>query len=187
MNKEKIKIILAWIFLIFLIALFIYINYLKFFGFEINNNIIEEIPIENSSSHAIELALNEIVDNFNNDILVEENINEDIELSAYLNNYSIYVSYNSNDIVTYEFEYSNLVLSINVTNEEENLLKFNKIYEILIKAIQKRIGNNDDITNLVNNHLNENISYDGLTKEINGDTIKYSINITKKLTEEGSE
>ena len=187
MNKEKIKIINAWIFLILLIALFIYVNHIKFFRVEINESTLEKTPVENSTAEAIQLALTNIVDNFNNNSLIEQYKNEGIELNASVNNYSLYISHTKDITTTYEFNYSNLLLSINITNNEENITKFNKVYEILIKAIQERIKNEFDTTNIISKHLNENINYDGLTKEINENIITYKIDITKRLIEEGSE
>ena len=51
----------------------------------------------------------------------------------------------------------------------------------------KNVVIEEDITNLINNHINENINYDGLEKQINNNTIEYTIDITKKLKERGSE
>ena len=187
MNKEKIKIFIAWIFLILLIFLFLFVNHIKFFRVEINESTIEETPVENSTAEAINLALTNIVDNFNKNPLIEQYKNEGITLGANLNNYSLYISYTSEDTITYEFNYSNLILNINITNSKENITKFNKVYEILIKAIQERINNEFDTTNMINKHLNENINYDGLSKEINENIITYRVDITKKLIEKGSE
>ena len=60
MKPNKSKIIIAWIILISLISIILIITYLKFFT---NNNEekINEIPINNSSSVAINKALEEIV------------------------------------------------------------------------------------------------------------------------------
>ena len=141
----------------------------------------------NSKVPRILLALTNIVDNFNKNPLIEQYKNEGITLGANLNNYSLYISYTSEDTITYEFNYSNLILNINITNSKENITKFNKVYEILIKAIQERINNEFDTTTLINKHLNENINYDGLSKEINENIITYRVDITKKLIEKGSE
>lgn len=187
MNKEKVQVVIAWLLLMSLIGLFIYVNHLKFFTVKIDESTMEERPVENSSSEAIEKALTNIVNNFNKNPLIEQNKNNGVTLNATLNNYSIYITYTTDTTTTYEFNYSNLILSINITNKEENIKRFNTVYEILIEAVQERIGNEKDITGIVNSHLNANKNYDGLTKEINDKTIKYSIDITKELTEEGSE
>lgn len=181
MNKEKIQVLIAWILLMSLIALFFYVNHLKFFTIKINENSIKEIPIENSSSEAIEKALTDIVDNFNNNPLILENQKNGIDINATLNNYSIYVTYKNNTTTTYEFNYSNLILKININNNPENITKFNTIYEILIKATQERLNNQNDITNLISNHLTKEQNYEGLNKKVNDKTISYTMNITQKL------
>lgn len=183
MNKEKIQVIISWILLMALISLFFYINHLKFFTVKIDENLQEERPVENSSSEAIEKTLTNIVDNFNKNPLIEQNKKNGITLNAIVNNYSIYITYTTDTTTTYEFNYNNLILSINITNKEENIKKFNTVYEILIEAVQERIENKNDITGIINNHLNKNKNYKGLTKKTNDKTIRYSIDITKELTE----
>lgn len=188
MNKEKIKITIAWILLIILLCFLFYMIHIKFFRKEFSNANIEEIPVENSSSEAIELALSNIVDNFNKNSLIEQYKNDGINISALLSNNSIYINYETDVSTTYEFNYSNLNLTINISDEEENKNKFNKVYEILIKSIQERIGNENDITNIINTHLNEGQNYEGLITETSGEVLTYKIDITKQLAiEEGSE
>lgn len=182
MNKEKIKVIIAWLSLIFLIFLFVYVNYVKFFKVFDDSGV--EGSVEESSTDAIDNALSSIVDNFNSNELVEKYLNEGIKIQAVLNNNSIFISYDDDGVTTYEFSYSNLKLNINITNESNNIDKYNKVYKILIEAIQKRIGNDDDISELINDHINNNVNYDGLVKNVNDDIIKYDIDITRKLKKE---
>lgn len=184
MKKNKLKIIIAWIILIVLTVLFLLTNYVKFFY--INDQQIEE-EIETSTSEAIETALTDITTNFNADPLIETYKNEGINIKAVLNNYSLFISYYDGTTITYEFTYNKLKLNINITNEEENLKKFNKIYEILLKSIQKRIGNEENIGTIINEHINEFKEYDGIIKTIDekNNIIKYNIDITKKLIKEG--
>ena len=125
MNKQKT--IIMWICLTFLIVLILALNYIKFFGSP-NQNIREQ-PVENSTSEAIDNALLDIVNNFNNSTDVQELTKDSIVASAILKNYSIFISYTINESkTTYEFKYSNLKLTINISNDEENIEKFNKIY-----------------------------------------------------------
>jgi len=188
MNKEKIKITIAWILLIILLCFLFYMIHIKFFRKEFSNAPLEEIPVENSSTEAIELALSTIVDNFNKNPSIEQYKNEGINISALLSNNSIYINYETNITTTYEFSYSNLNLTINILNDEENKIKFNKVYEILIKSIQERIANESDITNIIKTHLNEGQNYEGLTLESSGEVLTYKIDITKQLKKEkGSE
>lgn len=181
MNKERIKVIIAWILLVILILLFCYVNYVKFFGVKINEEFISESPVDNSASAAVEVALQDIVSNFNNNPKIEQYKNEGINLNATLNNYSIYISYTNDKTTTYEFYYNDLNLSTTIIDYEENVIKFNKIYEILIMAVQQRIGNDIDLSEIIDNHLNQNSNYDGLNKEINNNKIRYTMDITKKV------
>lgn len=181
MNKEKIKITIAWILLVILLCFLFYMIHIKFFRKEFGNAEIEEIPVENSSTEAINIALSTIVDNFNKSPLIEQYKKEGIDISAILSNNSIYVTYEKEMVTTYEFNYNNLNLTINILDEEENKIQFNKVYEILIKSIQERIENKNDITSLVDNHLNKEKNYDGLTTKKHGEIQTYTIDITKQL------
>lgn len=189
-NKEKTKITIAWIVLLILLIMLCILNYVKFFGFYNYNNVIEEIEINESSNEAINNALSNIVNNFNNNEDLIKYKNEGITLKAILKNNSIYISHTKDDTTTYEFNYNNLKLNINIKNETDNLEKFNTIYSILIKSIQKRIGNETDIEVLINSHINEGIDLIGINKKVSNDTkiITYNIDITKKIKiQEGEE
>ena len=59
--------------------------------------------------------------------------------------------------------------------------RFEKIYKILIKAAQKRIGNTENIDDLIDEILNNNLKYNGIIKEENEKTIHYQMDITKKI------
>lgn len=178
--KLKTKRIIASIFLFFLIICLLGLNYIKFFG--IPNPNIEKVPVETSSSKAINKALEEIVTNFNNSKEIEEYAKNNVKINAILNNYSIFINYTTDKTITYEFSYNNLILSIDVENEKENLEKFQKVYSILIQAIQKRLGNNENINQIVESIIKENKTYDGISvKEKDNNIINYKINITKKL------
>ena len=181
MKKDKLKIITAWIILIVLIILFLITNYVKYF--HTNNSTIEEKETENSTSIAINSALTDITNNFNNDPLIERYKNEGIKIKATLNNYSIFISYYDGTNITYEFIYNKLNLNINITNQELNINKFNRIYEILLKAIQKRLNNEDNIDLIIKEHITNNKELDGITKNIDNNIIKYKINITTKIKE----
>ena len=181
MKKDKLKIITAWIILIVLIILFLITNYVKYFY--VNNSIVEEKETENSTSIAINSALTDITNNFNEDPLIERYKNEGIKIKATLNNYSIFISYYDGTNITYEFIYNKLNLNINITNQELNINKFNKIYEILLKSIQKRLNNEDNLDLIIKEHINNNKELDGITKNIDNNIIKYKIDITRKIKE----
>ena len=178
-QSKKPKIVIAWILLFVLTSCLLFLNYLKFFGSPNPN--IEERPIENSSSEAIQTALTQIVENFNSNVKIQEYSEKNIQLKAIQNQHSIFISYTTDTTVTYEFTYSNLLLSINIENNKENIEKFNKAYEILIQAIQERIGIEENIDLILDDIINKDKEYDGIEKEISEDIIEYKINITKKL------
>ncbi len=179
MEKRKNKTI-GWILLVILILLLIGLNYVKFF-MNNNNPNIEETPVENSASEAIDNVLNEIVDNFNNNEQIEQYKEQNINIDATLNNHSLYISYEKDETTTYEFNYNNFDLTITILNEEENVEKFNQIYEILIYAVQQRMNNEENLNTYIKNFLDGTKEYEGLTKEIEDDNIIYTMNITKKI------
>ena len=175
------KIIIAWIFLVILIILILALNYIKFFG-NPNQNIKEQ-PIENSTSTAINNALLDITNNFNNSVDVQELTKDSIVASATLKNYSIFISYTVNDSkTTYEFKYSNLKLTINIANDKENIEKFNKIYKILIKSCQKRFNNTDNLNDQIDRFLNEEQELSGIIKTKKSNLIIYEMDITQKIS-----
>lgn len=179
MNKKKM--VVTWIILVILICLLLFLNYVKFFG--VKNENIEEKPVEDSSAVAIENALMDIVNNFNDSDDVKNLTKDGIIVSATLKNYSIFITYTINaNKTTYEFNYSNLKLSINVLDDEKNLEKFNKIYKILIKSCQKRLKNDDDIDKILDSFLNDEVKIDAIQKENVNDVIKYQMDITKKIS-----
>ena len=160
----------------------IILNYVKFVSFYNYDDAVEVIDTNVSSTEAVENALTEIINNFNSDEEISQYKNQGIDINAKLNNYSLYIEYTDDTTTTYEFNYNNLMLSINIKNEENNLKKFNSIYKILIKAIQKRIKNEDELDLLINSHINEEIELIGIDKIINNNkTIFYKIDITKKI------
>lgn len=174
--KNKIR--LAWVVLILLLVIIGVLSYVRFVAYYKYD--VEEV--EESSSEAINTALSAIIDNFNDDKEIIDYKNENININAVLKNHYIYISYSDSVTTTYEFSYSNLNLSINIVNTEENLDRFNKIYKILIRSIQKRIGNEDGVDELINLHINDNIKLDGVEKKnMEDNTINYKIDITKKI------
>ena len=180
-EKKKNKMI-GWIMLIVLIIMALGISYIKFFMNENKN--IEEKPIENSASEAIEKALTEITNNFNNNEKIKEYEAKNIKIQSTQNNNNIFIQYESNGTTTYEFTYNNLFLTTTISNKEENINIFKQVYEILIYAAQERIKNKEEIETYIKSYLNDEKEYKGLSKTINKDYITYKMNITEKLTEE---
>lgn len=186
--KNK-KVILAWILLIILITILLSLVYIKNFGIYNYQDIEEISSLDNSTDEAIELALSNIVDNFNNNeelnTLKEQNVN----LNASLNNHTIFISYTKDTTTTYEFNYHNLNLNITISDDEENLEKFNLIYKILLESIQLRIKNEDNIDALITPHITDNLDLVGIEKNINkeNNTINYKIDITRKISKKEGE
>ena len=183
--KNKNKIVIAWIVLFLLFIIMIAFSYIKFFGFYTYKDI-EIIEEENSGDEAIEIALNSIVDNFNSSDDIEAFKTQEIDIKAVLKNHSIFIYYSDDITTTYEFNYNNLILSINIEEKEDNLDKFNKIYRILIKSIQKRIYNENNIDDLIDLHINDDIELVGIEKINNQGFISYKIDITKKIMRKDS-
>lgn len=177
MNQNKNKII-GWILLTILVILIMGLNYIKLSSLNPN---IEEKPVETSEEEAINNALTEIVNNFNESEKVKQYANNNIKINALLKNHSIYISYEEDKLTTYEFNYSNLELAIRIRNQKENIEKFEKIYEILIYATQKRIGNDQGIEEEIQNFLEGKKTYKAITKKVEEDGIIYIMNITEKL------
>lgn len=184
-KKDNKKRIIAWISLVILTICLLALNYVKFF--KAPNDHIEERPVNNSSEQAIETALKDIVKNFNNNEELEDYSSQNIQMKATLNQHSIFISYITDSTTTYEFSYSNLNLNITIDKDEKNLEKFNRVYSLLLKAIQKRINNEDNIDHIVDEIVNQNQRYDGIITEENDKTYSYQINITKRLIENNIE
>lgn len=188
----KSKEIIAWVILIFLLIMLIILNYVRFFGFYNYQNESEITELEVSSNEAIDIALETIVNNFNNDEELKSLEQDKTKIEALYKNYSIYIYYTDlNDLTTtYEFNYNHLTLNINIKNSEENLEKFNIIYQLLLKAIQKRINIDFNNKELIDSHIKDGTQLTGITKTVSNDekTINYKIDITKKIEKkEGSE
>ncbi len=180
-EKKKSK-ILGWLFLIVLITMALGVSYVKFFMNENKN--IEEKPVENSASEAITKALKEITDNFNKNEKIKEYAEKNITIQATQNNNNIYILYETDETITYEFTYNNFLLTTTISNTEENLKIFKQIYEILIYATQERINNKNDIEKNITAFLNDEREYTGLTKEVNQNYVTYKMNITEKIKDD---
>lgn len=179
MKNRKTKSIIAWMVLVLLIAMLLGLNYVKFFAAPNEN--IEERPAENSSDQAINMALEQIVENFNKSTKLTSYQEQGITMKAIVNNHSIFISYITDTKTTYEFSYNNLSLDIKVENTEENLEKFHIVYDILIRAVQQRIGNIEDIDPYLISFFDDSEDYEGLYKEAREDILIYHMDITKKL------
>ncbi len=183
-KKKNTKTIIAWFMLILLMVMLLGLNYVKFFM--ASNQHIEEQEVENSSAQAIHTALEQIVTNFNKNTRLNFYQEQGITMKATLNNYSIFISYVTDTTITYEFSYHDLFLNINIENKSENKEKFNAVLDVLIRAVQERIGGIEDIDSYINSFLDDSEEYDGLYKEADDEIVTYHMDITKKLKRNGS-
>lgn len=181
--KEKNNNIIVWIFLVLLIICILILTYIKYFSIDnTSSKYIKEIPINESSSIAIHNALKDITINFNeNSKLKEYEQENNLELNATVNNYSIFISYIKDTTTTYEFKYEDLFLNIVINNTEEEKEKFNIIYKFLIEAVQKRINNSNDVNEVIEMFLTNDVNFEGLSKLVDNSTIKYQMDITRKI------
>ncbi len=178
---------IGWILLIVLLALMGGVSYIKFMYKPAED--ITEAPTNTSTSQIIVTALNNIVDNFNSDNKITEYETNGTKINATYNENSntLFVTYESDETITYEFAYDNLNLIATVSNDEENLEKFKKVEEILIYAIQKRLENSENIKEDVDAYLAGNKELEMIKEEKNESTNTYTINITKKIGENATE
>ena len=73
-------------------------------------------------------------------------------------------------------------LTINISNDEENIEKFNKIYKILIKSCQKRLNNSDNINEQIDKFLNGEQELLGITRTRKNNLMTYKMDITQKIS-----
>ena len=172
----------AWFLLIVFICIALVLSYFKFSTSR--NRYITEISTENSTSQAIRLALTQIVTNFNNDDMITQYRNQNIDINAVLKNHSIFISEQTDVVVTYEFSYNNMNLSIIIDNDERNVEKFNRVLFVLIRAIQKRLNNNENIDSSIESFLKGEKQFEGMSIVQQKEQLKIDINITKKISVE---
>ena len=182
---SKQAIIIAWIVLIILIILAVVLTYLKFFG---PNKNLEEHSV-NDANNQIDTQtelLESITTNFNDSSLVEEYLNQNINVWANVNsdNNSIMLNYETTDIMQYELTYSEPTLEISITKEGE--VVFSELFKVLILANQERLENSITNTEYIDEFLKGNSTIDGYTREVTGEDIKYTMDITKKINTEGN-
>lgn len=179
-QKKSNKVVFAWIILILLVIIAGSLTYLKLF-----NTI--EIEAENNEelTPTIQNELQKIVDNFNNSELVKEKTKENITIKSKLENNVITVEYKSSERKEeYNYTFNNLILIIE-TDNDNNIFK--EIFKLMVYAVQKRLGNENNVDNLIEGFINNTMEVDGLYREtIEANKITYNIDITKVTKEIGS-
>ena len=178
MGKTKV----AWILLIVLIIISLVLSYFKVLSN--NNKNISEVPVDNSAAKAVDLALKQIVENFNNDEKINEYANQNINMNAVMNNRSIFVSYKTDKVITYEFIYNNFNLSVNIENNDENMKRFEKVFIVLNNAVQKRLNNDIDTESVIHDFLNNKKEVSGLLIDKKDKMFRVSVNIIEKINKD---
>ena len=92
------------------------------------------------------------------------------------------LNYETTDIVQYELTYNEPTLEITITKEGE--LNFSEMFKILILANQERLENPINNTDYIDEFLKGNSTIEGYTREVTGEDIKYTMDITKKINTE---
>lgn len=181
-QKKSNKTAFAWIILILLITIASGLTYLKYF-YTTNT----EADIENNEelTPTIQNELQKIVDNFNNSELVKEKAKENITIKSRLENNVIIVEYESSERKEeYNYTFNNLILITEIANDDN---AFKETFKIMVYAIQKKLGNENNIDNLIEGFINNTMEVEGLYREtIEANKITYNIEITKVVKEIGS-
>lgn len=168
---------LAWISLIILISAAGGLTYLKFFA-GLETNTANTTPKETTSPVVLE-ALTSIADNFNSDSKIEEYKKSNIDVNATVENTNIKITYKDKETKIYEFKLVTPNLVIETTSNDP---EFEKIFTIIVHAIQKRLDNKNNIDEYIKKFLEEEEEVEGLSKEtIEANKIKYQINVSKKI------
>ena len=179
-QKKSNKTAFAWIILILLVFIASGLTYLKFFytrETEAENN--EEL------TPAIQNELQKIVDNFNNSEIIKEKAKENITIKSRLENNVIIVEYESSERKEeYNYTFNNLILITEIANDDN---AFKETFKIMVYAVQKKLGNENNIDNLLEGFINNTMEVEGLYREtIEANKITYNIEITKVVKEIGS-
>ena len=180
-KNENNKIIFARIMLIVLILIGCVVSYIKFFN-KSNENL-EEKPINSEKSKELDLALDEIVNNFNNNNKIADYEKNNIKLKAIRKNNSIFISYiTESETITYEFIYNNSYLIITVNNSIENIERFKNVFYLITVANQERLGvTNDNISDMITNFFENDTEYKEITVDKSDDKNTYYIEFNSKI------
>ena len=180
-KNENNKIIFARIMLIVLILIGCVVSYIKFFN-KSNENL-EEKPINSEKSKELDLALDEIVNNFNNNNKIADYEKNNIKLKAIRKNNSIFISYiTESETITYEFIYNNSYLIITVNNSIENIERFKNVFYLITVANQERLGvTNDNISDMITNFFENDTEYKEITVDKSENKNTYYIEFNSKI------
>ena len=177
---SKGKILLSLLLLLILIFLLGLLNYVKFFAnIDINNQTKKENTV--TVDDVERKVLEEIVKNFNNDNKLKDYAKNNLTIEATINNKTIKVTSKKEETKEYIFEFENPYLIIKTDSNDEY---FEKVFSLMIYANQKRLNNSNNLDKYIQDFLNDEEEYEGLTKDsTEANVLTYKIDISKILKE----
>ena len=182
-NKNSLdkRIVVAWIVLIILIITVISLTYLKFWGPNVNikeqpiNSMKENNNVENDSK---DKSLSSLAANFNSYFIVNDYKKENVEISATLSKDDFVVNYTDNSKSynkKFVCKYNGGILTSDISLEDASY--FDIVYRIIIYANQVIASPNVSVDNIISGVLNGTDTYSGLSKEVTGNNVTYSIDL----------
>ena len=182
-NKNSLdkRIVVAWIVLIILIITVISLTYLKFWGPNVNikeqpiNSMKENNNVENDSK---DKSLSSLAANFNSSFIVNDYKKENVEISATLSKDDFVVNQTDNSKSynkKFVCKYNGGILTSDISLEDASY--FDIVYRIIIYANQVIASPNVSVDNIISGVLNGTDTYSGLSKEVTGNNVTYSIDL----------
>lgn len=189
-NKKSKKKVMAWILLIILVLIVAILTYLKFFGKNLNTS---EQPVKETkpkaenktgasegitSEESENKLLADLVTNFNSSFIVNDYKKENVEISATLSKDDFIVNYTDNSKSynkKFVCKYNGGILTSDISLEDASY--FDIVYRIIIYANQVITSPNASVDNIISGVLNGTDTYSGLSKEVTGNNVTYSIDL----------
>lgn len=189
-NKKSKKKVIAWILLIILVLIVAILTYLKFFGKNLNT---PEQPVKETkpktenktgasegitSEESENKLLADLVTNFNSSFIVSDYKKENVEISATLSKDDFIVNYTDNSKSynkKFVCKYNGGILTSDISLEDASY--FDIVYRIIIYANQVVASPNASVDNIISGVLNGTDTYSGLSKEVTGNNVTYSIDL----------
>ena len=189
-NKKSKKKVIAWILLIILVLIVAILTYLKFFGKNLNT---PEQPVKETkpktenktgasegitSEESENKLLADLVTNFNSSFIVSDYKKENVEISATLSKDDFIVNYTDNSKSynkKFVCKYNGGILTSDISLEDASYSDI--VYRIIIYANQVIASPNASVDNIISGVLNGTDTYSGLSKEVTGNNVTYSIDL----------
>ena len=138
-------------------------------GAKENNN------VENDSK---DKSLSSLAANFNSSFIVNDYKKENVEISATLSKDDFVVNYTDNSKSynkKFVCKYNGGILTSDISLEDASY--FDIVYRIIIYANQVIASPNVSVDNIISGVLNGTDTYSGLSKEVTGNNVTYSIDL----------